>query len=299
MRRTPMLLVLFFVGGGHPVLAQESRPPVEVRALGTWRHGRLREVSGLAVSRRHPGIIWTHNDSGDGPFVYATDTTGALLAAFEIAGARAVDWEDIALGPCPAGLWVARTCLYIADTGDNSERRTRVVLYAVPEPDTVPQGVEVEVRTEVARSLRLQYPGRPHDAEALVAHADGRLDLITKGRSGRILRFEIGPEAWRGSDVVLGTPDTLPLVPAVLLGRWVTGGDADPDGVHVVLRTYTEVYRLRIGERWTLAGPACRMGLIEPQGEGIGVLGTGELILGSEGLPVRAGGLTLVRCNWE
>jgi len=83
------------------------------------------------------------------------------------------------------------------------------------------------------------------------------------------------------------------------LGRWVTAAAADLDREHVLLRTYTEVYRLKPGPRWTVDGPPCRMGLIEPQGEAIDVLEPGLIVLGSEGLRGRPGGLTLLRCNWD
>src|SRR6266540_1134177 len=88
---------------------------------------RVRESSGVVVSRAHRGVLWTHNDSGDGPYVYATDLSGADRGAVRIRDARAVDWEDIALGPCPAA---GGACLYIADTGDNEENRKSVVIYA-------------------------------------------------------------------------------------------------------------------------------------------------------------------------
>ena len=61
----------------------------------------LRESSGLAVSRRQPGVLWSHNDSGDGPNLYAIDLSGRLLATIPVANAAARDWEDIASGPCP------------------------------------------------------------------------------------------------------------------------------------------------------------------------------------------------------
>ena len=40
----------------------------------------LRESSGIAVSRTQPGVLWSHNDSGDAPTLYAIDLKGRLLA---------------------------------------------------------------------------------------------------------------------------------------------------------------------------------------------------------------------------
>ena len=84
------------------------------------------------MSRAHPGVLWTDNDSGERAYVYATDLTGADRGFVRIDGARAVDWEDIALGPCPTR---KGPCLYLADTGDNDRTRKSVIIYAVPEPD--------------------------------------------------------------------------------------------------------------------------------------------------------------------
>ena len=54
----------------------------------------LRESSGLAISRTQPGVLWSHNDSGDGPNLYALDISGKLLGVFRVNGAMARDWED-------------------------------------------------------------------------------------------------------------------------------------------------------------------------------------------------------------
>ena len=43
---------------------------------GTFHSRRVTESSGVVVSRIHPGVLWTHNDSGDGPYLYATDLQG-------------------------------------------------------------------------------------------------------------------------------------------------------------------------------------------------------------------------------
>src|SRR5437588_13008164 len=84
----------------------------------TFQNPRLVESSGVAVSRAHPGVLWTHNDSGDGPFLYATDLQGRDRGSLLVPGAHAVEWEDIALGPCPRAAGSAGARVYIAATGD-------------------------------------------------------------------------------------------------------------------------------------------------------------------------------------
>src|SRR5881296_2644637 len=149
-------------------------PSVAVTA--TFHSPRVRESSGIAVSRAHRGVLWTHNDSGDDAYVYATDLAGTDRGAVRIRGARAVDWEDIALGPCPTQ---RGACLYIADTGDNERTRKSVVIYAVPEPDPPARG-RGPGRSAAAATLRLRYRGGPDDVEAIyVSPRDSALYLVT------------------------------------------------------------------------------------------------------------------------
>jgi hypothetical protein len=73
-------------------------PPTTIANL---KNPGINESSGLAASRSNPGIYWTHNDSGDEPFVYAFDATGESRGVFRVTGAQARDWEDMAVGPGP------------------------------------------------------------------------------------------------------------------------------------------------------------------------------------------------------
>ncbi len=77
------------------------------------------ELSGLVFSRTRPDVLWTHNDSGDVPRVFALRRDGSVLGRTQITGAEAVDWEDIATGPAPGG----GALLYLADIGDNARAR--------------------------------------------------------------------------------------------------------------------------------------------------------------------------------
>src|SRR4051812_34259336 len=67
----------------------------------TIKDPRITESSGLAASRLHPGIYWTHNDSDDGPYIYAVDSrTGKTVATLTLKGIGSPrDVEAISIGP--------------------------------------------------------------------------------------------------------------------------------------------------------------------------------------------------------
>src|ERR1041384_2212242 len=113
-------------------LSQVYGPPT---TIATIKEKSISESSGLAASRLTPGAYWTHNDSGDGPFIYSFDTRGDSLGIFRVTGAQARDWEDIAIGPGPQS---NTPYLYIGDIGDNNSVRPDIVVYRVPEPALTP-----------------------------------------------------------------------------------------------------------------------------------------------------------------
>src|SRR5690606_28831944 len=55
------------------------------------RDPALREISGIAESRRHAGVLWVHNDSGYPAELHAIDRRGRRLATIGIEGAPARD----------------------------------------------------------------------------------------------------------------------------------------------------------------------------------------------------------------
>ena len=62
---------------------------------GQLQSADIDEASGLAASRRNPGVLWVIND--DGPAVlYAIDSTGATRGKTRISKAENRDWEDLA-----------------------------------------------------------------------------------------------------------------------------------------------------------------------------------------------------------
>jgi hypothetical protein len=269
----------------------------------------LKESSGLAISRTQPGVLWSHNDSGDGPNLYAIDVSGKLLAVFRVTGAMARDWEDIAAGPCPAdgtapeSSAAPSSCLFIADTGDNDQVRPDVSIYVVPEPRLSGAGSS---STVAARTLRYRYPSGPTDAEALAVRPNGDLTIVSKGRSGTISFFSIPAttvtKAIASGEVITAIfAGNTGIQPDLRNGRLATAAAVSPDGMTLAVRTYYEVYFFKLvtrrGEnRWEDIGRSCALGDAEPQGEGIDYLDAKTLLLTSERSRGRPGSIHRLQC---
>src|SRR5690242_4444205 len=116
----PLVLVFLLAS-----VLQAFGPPTQIATI---KDEAIDESSGLVASRTSPGAYWTHNDSGDGPFIYALDTRGNTLGIFRVPGATNRDWEDISQGPGPQ---LGRSYLYIGDIGDNDRKRADIVVYRV------------------------------------------------------------------------------------------------------------------------------------------------------------------------
>lgn len=272
-------------------------PPTNVALIGKMTDPRLAEASGAAPSRANPGLIWTIGDSGNPPDLYAIDSTGALRADFALEGASNIDWEEVAVGPCGDA-----QCVYIADTGDNSERRSEVIIYRVAEP-LVQSEAPVTVRSlKGAEWIRLVYPDRPHDVEAMAVTGRGETLLVTKGRSGGVLLFSVGSDAWgSGRSVTAIRRDSLPILAVGGMGREVTGMALSPNGERVVVRTYRDLYPFELRTDGSLAPlgkpTACDILGREPQGEGVAFLSDRKLLLTSERGLFKAGTVITLECQ--
>jgi len=233
-------------------------------ATGVIANENITEASGIVTSRTHPGILWLHNDSGDGPVVYAADIAGKDLGSFEI-DAPAFDWEDMAIGP---GNEPGLDYLYLGDIGDNFHLRPYVTIYRIAEPQPDPAGGTVD---DVA-TFDLVYPDPGFDSEAmLVDPVTGDLLIITKpGSDEAALIFRAPAE-----DLVDGARINLTQVGSFPLeaGTFVTAADIDRTGAAIVLRGYNQVWlwaRTDLGFTETFAAEPCRTpSTAEVQGEAI------------------------------
>lgn len=193
-----------------------------------------------------PGVYWTHNDSGDGPFIYAFDATGETRGVFRVAGAEARDWEDMSIGPGPKR---GVSYLYIGDIGDNDAARAEVVVYRVAEPKLV-DGDKTSTKkrsrtTAPAEAFRLRYPDGKHDAETLLVHpVTGNLYIVSKALLQNPVVYEAAAPLNPGEVTTLTKIGEIK-VPSILGGA-LTGGSVSPDGRHVAFCDYLQGYELTL-----------------------------------------------------
>ncbi|MFD8520339.1 WD40 repeat domain-containing protein [Streptomyces capillispiralis] len=183
------------------------------------RDPRVTESSGLAASRLHPGVYWTHNDSDDGPYLYAVDgATGETVARLTLTGVGTPrDVEAISVGP--------GNRIFVGDIGDNLGGTWPYVwIYELPEPK------ELKDATVRATQYVVKYADGPRDAESLVVHPKtGRVYVIDKKEEGGHL-YE-GPAQLSAS----GSNVFRPIAPVEL---WATDAAFSPDGRRLAVRGY-------------------------------------------------------------
>jgi len=248
----------------------------------------LPEASGVAASATHPGVLWTHNDSGE-PFVYAVDKNGNSKGRVRLTGAKVQDWESIDIGACPAG-----QCLYIGDIGDNNATRQEIIVYRVREP-AANAGTSAPVE-----AFRARYPDGAHDAEALFVDSRGIIHIVTKGETGPIGVYRF-PAA--GSDGV----STMEKVRSIADGKItknqrITDADMSGDGKWIVLRTSRDLLFYLASDFAGSSEPQKTMdlkSLNEPQGEGVsfGLTSATVLLTGEGGKKDKPGTVAELTCT--
>jgi hypothetical protein len=224
----------------------------------------INETSGLAASAQNPGVLWLHNDSGDSPRVFAISAAAKLLGEYALQGAKAVDWEDMALGPGPT----AKTSyLYLADIGDNAAQHASITVYRVAEPTVSATQTPVKVTLSGVDALPFVYPDGAHDAETLLIDPQtGDLYIVAKSAANPAgIYVSTAPQQPK-------TQRTLTKLGTV--SYWATGGDIAADRSEVLLRSYggAHLWHWPVGSTLAaaLAVPPCKVNAaFEPQGEAI------------------------------
>lgn len=214
--------------------------------VGTLDTNRLKEASGLALSKQFPDRFYHHNDSGSGGYFYVTDLSGAHTKQIAFTYQKVRDIEDISVGPCDSG-----QCIFLGDIGDNDSNRPSVDLWVIPETEKL-QGVE-----QTAKKITLTYPDGPHNAESLSVHpVTGDVYILTKELRHKERRADPA-KLFKLSKASLGQANAqLELVGSVdlpwinynygIFGQIATSMDISPDGKNLLVLTYDNAVEIKL-----------------------------------------------------
>ena len=235
----------------------------------------INETSGMVVSRKNPGVLWVHNDSGDTARLFALDAKGEYLGTYKLLGAAAHDYEDMATGPGPEA---GAHYLYIGDIGDNLSARAQVSVYRVKEPTVSPGQAPATVELSGVARLMMTYPDGAHDAETLLADpTNGDLYIVVKSISGVSPVYRSAAPQQTSGARTLTRVTTLSFGKGLLAGAkftMTTAGDVSAAGDHILIKTYLDVFLWRRAAGTVLwkaleTRPCALPVPPEPQGEAI------------------------------
>ena len=196
----------------------------------------LKEISGIAVSYKNPGLIWVHNDSGGEPALFAIGFDGSVAAKLTLDGLTNIDWEALALAPCGMS-----DCLYIGDTGDNSFVRNDYSIIKVEEPIITASGTTQEIVSTDWQVYPISYEDGSKNSEAFAIDADGAYYIFTKQiGSTDVYKVDTLDEAGNEFKKIgsINTGIQVPGYPDEAQPSLVTGADINRNGTRLLLRTY-------------------------------------------------------------
>ncbi|MEO8742609.1 MAG: hypothetical protein ABI365_05390 [Lysobacteraceae bacterium] len=217
----------------------------------------LDEVSGMAASHAHPGVLWVENDSDNPADVYAVSPGGSLLATLHIDGVPNIDWEDFA-----AFDFDGHHYLIVADAGDNGGIRKTLALHVFEEPKELR-----DAHVKPAWSIAFRWPDGPRDCEAVAVDVrTSSILLITKKRvPAQLFRLPLRPsESGVLTAELLGTLNGIPqptadeIAAAPHYAKYlsqITAVDIAPDRSSIAVLTYRRayLYRRAASEDWAQA----------------------------------------------
>ena len=236
------LLISFFIY--NSAISQDFGDRVD---MGTLESNLISEASGIAASRKNPGVFWTHNDSGGQNRIFAFNSSGKHLGTYTIAMIQNRDWEDIAVAPGPVP---GEQYIYIANIGDNSVRYDVKYIYRITEPRVSPDQSPIDTALYNAEKLPFQYIDGNRNAETLMIDPL-TLDIFIASKESVTKIYRVPwPYTFYAAPTV--NVDTLEIAASILFGTAV-GGDISPNGREILIKKKNIIYYWQREEGQTIA----------------------------------------------
>lgn len=194
---------------------------------GKLENSLITEASGMVEGLNNPGLLWTHNDSGNEPALFLLDDYGRNKGSFILHGVDNRDWEDIASGSGPEE---GKNYIYIAEIGDNNAVYDYKYIYRFEEP--VAGSME---KIQNFDTITFQYPDGKRDAECLMLDPLSKdLYVISKREKEVTVYLAAYPQATT-EVIILEKLGTLPF-------NNIVAGDISSDGTGILLKTYDKIF---------------------------------------------------------
>ncbi|WP_299433981.1 hypothetical protein [uncultured Maribacter sp.] len=196
---------------------------------------QLNENSGIVTFNLKSA--WFIEDSGNNDKIYKVNFDGKIVKTLEVKGVKNKDWEDLTKDD--------KGNVYIADTGNNENKRKDLVIYKIPNPE-IEKGGKID-----AEAIHFYYPEQEkfppkknhlfYDAEAIFYY-NNFLYLITKNRShpfnGEAFVYKIPSIAGNHKAQLIDTLN--------FCDDWntcqITSADIAPDGSKLILLSYGKLF---------------------------------------------------------
>jgi len=225
-------------------LTTDRRKPLEYgepHQIGVVTDERINEASGLALANETSDAFWTHNDSGDGPFIYLINKKGETLGSRQIEGASARDWEDIATFKREN-----ESLILVADVGDNPSLRQEYQLYLVKEPAYDSEDWSDDP-LEIYKTIRFQYEDGAHNCESVgIDPIEDKIFLVSKMQGDTCKVYQLPLTFHLNEEILTARAIATLEIPTTV------GMDISVDGKRAIILTYQEAYEYtrQKGESW-------------------------------------------------
>jgi len=195
----------------------------------------LNENSGIASFNTKN--VWFIEDGGNTDNIYQLDYQGKIIKKLDVKGAKNKDWEDLTKDN--------KGNVYIADTGNNENKRKDLVIYKIPNPE-IEKGDKIH-----SEAIHFYYPEQEkfppkkdslfYDAESIF-YNNNQLYIVTKNRShpfnGEAFVYKIpAVQGNHKAELV----DTLNFCKEWNLCQ-ITSAEISPDGSKLVLLSYGKLF---------------------------------------------------------
>lgn len=233
---------------------------LEGKKLMEVNNKNLEEASGLAASKANPGLLWTHNDSGNRAEVLLIDDKLNIRLTCVLENVINRDWEDIAVGPGPEP---GKSYIYVADIGDNMAIFPYKMVYRFEEP----QFTEGKDKITVSKFDRIVFQlDVKKDTESLLVDPKTKNLYVVSKREKPVYVYEL--------KYPYSTTDTLTAekIASIPFGQ-IVAADFSADGTEVLMKNYNNVFYWKLNNE-NLASALKRNPAIvtyeeEPQGESV------------------------------